>query len=341
MKNKLKICLQAFLLSSLTSSCGQIKTSAVEEVYSACTISPADEVWLNRAFDASMETARFIGVDLNLESTRIVVFDADCVVTSSEKQERTYTPHTGTVDLPIGTIAAQIISFAAPNPSGGSFFVMALPSVWKESGFEAELSVEDFTLGVFAHELSHIWQLETIMAPITDLPMIEALPPPVNDDIVQRLFNDNLDFANSLATEIKMFQEAAKMDDEKAARCLAAKARDQMKARWATYFINDYSALSGAQDIFLTLEGSGQWFAIHTLSAVPSGPKINRLDAATYFGNKGGKWSQDFGYAIISVLNRFDKSWSKSVYGDNGRSILSLLDAILINTNLIDTNCLD
>lgn len=296
----------------------------------ACQISGSDLDWLDRSLAAVREAASSIAADIDLDRTEIFVFDADCLIQIAPDGARRFVAHDGMVPLPIGAQPAAIMSFAAPSPDPASaYFVMALPSVWGEAGFTSEIAMHDFTLGVFAHEISHVWQLPTYYGAIRQVPGVERLPAPVNDDMVQRLFEGDRAFRSGVEAEIEAFRQAARESDPETLRRLAREARSRMQDRWTTNFTGDLSALTDVQAIFLTLEGSGQWFAIEALTRSPSGPRLERELVLEAFGARGAKWSQDLGLAMTGVLDRLDPDWPAAVYGAGNVTLSELLDAAL------------
>ena len=300
-------------------------------VPATCEIASRDLAWLDRSLVASREAAARRGIEVGFGHTEIFAFDANCLVSISPEGTRRFRAHDGTVPLPNGNVPARILSFAAPSPtSGTAFFAMALPSVWERAGFTSEIPVDDFTLGVLAHEISHVRQFETYLHAVKRVSGIERLPAPVNDDIEQRLYGQNPDFSARVVTEIAGFREAARQPELSAARRIARQARAAMRARWADHFTGDRAALAEAQSLFLTLEGAGQWFALQALVDAPGGPMLARDVALRAFAQRGGRWSQDLGLAIVLVLDRLDPDWPAQVYGPGGLTTLELLDRALI-----------
>lgn len=296
----------------------------------ACEISAPDTAWLNTSLAAVREAALGLGGDIRLDQTEIIVFDASCTLIVAPTGERSFTAHDGMVSLPIGRTPAVITSFAAPSADpGGAYFVMALPSIWESAGFKSEISVHDFTLGVFAHEISHVWQLPTYFQSIRSVTGVERLPAPVDDDMVQRIFGEDVRFQRGVVAEIEAFRWAARQEDPEAVGRLAREALGQLRERWKTHFTGDYRALAEVQATFLTLEGSGQWFALRALTASPSGPRLEPDLALRAFGQRGAKWSQDLGLALAAVLDRLDPGWPSSVYGADDMSLIDLLDNAL------------
>lgn len=296
----------------------------------ACEVSGSDLDWFDRSLASVREAASNISADIDLDRTEIFVFDDDCLIQIAPDGTRQFVAHDGMVPLPMGEQPATIMSFAAPSPDPASaYFVMALPSVWEAAGFTSEIALHDFTLGVFAHEISHVWQLPTYYGAIRLVPGVERLPAPINDDMVQRLFDGDAAFRFGVEAEIEAFRQAARESDPETVRRLAREARRRMQDRWAANFTGDLSALTDVQAFFLTLEGSGQWFAIEALTRSPSGPRLERGLALEAFGARGAKWSQDLGLALTGVLDRLAPDWPAAVYGAGDETLLELLDAAL------------
>lgn len=297
----------------------------------ACAISSSDLHWLDRSLAAVLEAVGDLDNNIDLGGTEIIVFDADCMVTLVPSGERSFVAHDGSVPLPMGNSPAVITSFAAPSANAQSaYFVMALPSIWEAAGFSSEIALHDFTLGVFAHEISHVWQLPTYFQALRQVDGIENLPAPVNDDMVQRIFTDDPDFRAGIYAEIKTLTNAVQQQDAATVRAMALQAQEQMRARWQPHDGGDLAALAYVDEIFLTLEGSGQWFALQALTVSPSGPRLEKDLAMRAFGQRGGRWSQDLGLAMVMVLERLMPEWRQRVYGGDTASVLDLLDAALL-----------
>ena len=300
----------------------------VHEKQAAHTLAPLDAQWMDDAFAATLEVAAGIGAGIDLSGTKTILFDTLSVLKLEGKDVVEHFPHHGNIMLPTGDVQPQILSFAAPDAEDGAFFVMALPSLWHAVGFQSPLPTETFTLGVFAHEISHVWQFEYITR-IQHIPGVETLSAPVNDDMVQRIFEHDPLFSTMVADEIASFNRAAQAPNLADVRRVALGAREKMKARWRKHFVGSNTALAEAQAIFLTLEGAGQWFAIRVLTEAPSGPQLVTTIALEQFGTRGQKWSQDLGLAMARVLDRLNPAWPVAVYGARKQTLISLLDQAL------------
>ena len=61
------------------------------------------------------------------------------------------------------------------------------------------------------------------------------------------------------------------------------------------------------EDLFLTMEGMGQWAAYLWL-VDPVGGAMSRADALTFIRRGGRRWSQDEGLALLLALSRLDSA---------------------------------
>jgi hypothetical protein len=297
-----------------------------------CSIAAADSRWLDRALAAAVEVARKYDLPDDAGRAEVFAFDARCLVIVLADGTRRYSSHDGRAPLPTGSVPATITAFAAPSPTSGQpFFAVALPSAWESAGFRSDIPIEAFTLGVVAHEISHVRQFGSYLSAIRRVPGVNRLPAPVNDDVVQRLYGSDTAFAASVRAEIAGFTLAARSPELAEVRELAQTTRARMRRRWAQHFTGERAALAAAQEIFLTLEGSGQWYALQALMHAPSGPHLSHDVAMRAFAQRGGRWSQDLGLAITLVLDRLDPDWPRRVYGSGGETLLQLLDRALMS----------
>ncbi|HZF41964.1 MAG TPA: hypothetical protein VEZ48_00975 [Sphingomonadaceae bacterium] len=88
-----------------------------------------------------------------------------------------------------------------------------------------------------------------------------GLPESFNDDSIQNQFGANQDFAASVTRETELLFAAAAAGDLKEVRKLAREARTMMLSRRDRWFRGKDAYLREAEDIWLTMEGSGQWLA--------------------------------------------------------------------------------
>jgi hypothetical protein len=155
------------------------------------------------------------------------------------------------------------------------------------------------------------------------------LPEDFNDDSLQDRFKKNKAYAASMKREIDLLFAAAKVPTDAKARQLARQMLSLTKARRKIYFTGKETYLADIEDIFLTLEGSGQWLGYQWLID-PKGGNQTDADALARMSTDAGFWSQDQGLAMFLVVDRLDKgAWKKIAFGKGGRSGIAFLEAAL------------
>lgn len=240
----------------------------------------------------------------------MILFDAPCRLESRTALERTgkvawsESPHGGQVRLVDGSsIPAAVTSFAGAGKVGGTMFVMALPSVWaagKISG--GALGLDTLTQAVLLHEASHVSQTPLVER-VGRLAKEQGLPDDFNDDSIQERFEEEPAFAASVNKETELLFAAAAEPDIAMARDLASQALSAMKARRARWFVGVDQRLGEAEDLFLSMEGAGQYVGYNWLID-PQGGRIPRTTAMAGFGTRAKWWSQKQGLALVLAVER-------------------------------------
>lgn len=302
----------------------------------ACELSPADRVWLDEAMVAWDHALASVVETDHPDSIQTVIFDAKCQLTSRTAMtggEKVWTAqaHGGEVILPDGNrLPAQVVSFAAPAP-GGSFFVMAAPSIWRVAGVRStELGLEQLMTAVMLHEAVHVLQFPTHGSRITRLVNAHTLPDGFSDDSIQERFEADAEFAASITHETELLLAAAAAGERADAVRLATEARSLAQARHQRWFTGELDYLREAEDVWLTMEGSGQWLGYQWLIA-PIGGSLAPSVAAQGFGLRGRSWSQRQGFALFAALDRLTSTeWKRRLFGDGGQTAGELLDEALI-----------
>lgn len=338
---RLRFGLRPLLLAPLVLglACATTGPPAPPSATAPCTLQDPDRIWLEDALTAW----RFVRHDLlgldGPDRTAAVFFDASCTLTT----DRLVDPlsdwaarrHDQTVTLPNGDeMPAIVTSFAAPIEEGeegddGVFFVMSTPSVWRSLGVESDIGLETMMRAVLLHEMSHTAQFGTYGRRVTEVARDAGLGDEITDDLLQDRFADDAGYGAAMEREIDLWFEAATAPDDEAARDLARRAWDSLATRREGL---PSPALAALEDLFLTLEGSGQWAGYSWLRQPPPvGPGLDRDTALTEFGRRGGYWSQSEGLALVLTLDRLDPSWKTTVFGDGSHTVLELLEAALVD----------
>lgn len=301
----------------------------------ACAMSADDAAWVERALSAWRYSAREVTGIGRVEGFEAVLFDGACMITSAdalntEQAHWAAVPHSGAVTLPDGEeIPAGVVSFATAE-QGQAYLVMSAPSVWRAGGVDnAGIGLETMMVAVLLHEGSHVSQMQTYGARIGRIAEANHLPDEFNDDSIQRRFESNADFAASVRRETDLFFEAAAAPDAAAARRLARDARTLMQARMQRFYTGADAYLAEAEDVWLTMEGAGQFAGYRWLIDPQGGAEPADL-ALPHFARRSRWWSQNEGLGVFLALERIaGPEWRRVVYGGGDRTALQLLDAAL------------
>jgi hypothetical protein len=199
------------------------------------------------------------------------------------------------------------------------FFVMALPAVWRASARDPR--GDTLATVVFMHEFTHTQGGE--IAGRIDSLMRAGLPADADDDVIQTRFENRPGFRAAYERERDLLFRAATASSLAEARRLAIQAVEEMDRRRGTFFTGGDSVYAPTEDVFLTLEGMGQWAAYLWLTdSLGGGMGVG--DALAFVRRGREHWSQDEGLAIALVLSRFQPGWApRTVRGTDG--MLALL----------------
>lgn len=238
--------------------------------------------------------------------------------------------HRDSLALPDGQrVPVGLMSFAASTREGRSFFVMAAPAFWKTAGVESSaFTLDKMLTGVFLHEFTHTRQQKGFGSQVDSIERIHTFQEvPLSDDIVQGYFKKDSDYVRSFLEEIDAFYTAAEAKDTKQAKEAVRKGLSLLKARQAKYFTGNKAILKTLDDIFLSMEGLGQYVAVYWLMH-PQGGNVNRATAINGFRRKRNQWSQEEGLAMFLALSRLqpEKNWIKDQFNKKPLTIVDLLE---------------
>ncbi len=228
-------------------------------------------------------------------------------------------------------VPVALMSFAGATGEGNGFFVMAAPSFWKKAGIESrELSLDKMLTGVFLHEFAHTRQYSGFGVQVDAIERARTFTDvPLNDDIVQGYFKSDSGYVRAFRNEIETFYEAAGARSVREAKTLTRKALAMLKARQEKYFTGDKAFLRELDDIFLSMEGLGQYVAVYWL-VHPKGGNLPPDVAVNGFRRKRNQWSQEEGLAMFLALVRLSKpDWAREQFGSQPVTIVALLEKAL------------
>jgi hypothetical protein len=291
-----------------------------------CQMDGADSAWLSAAL-AQWRVAETR--DLGLPSSplpTVVAIDAACtyVLPEGDLDRAKGQPHGTTVVLPDGAEAPLgPISFASGE---GGYFAMSLPSVWREAGVTSPFGLEALMDGVLLHEMMHIRQVDLAKRTLDGAAQQAGIADDdLTDDVVQDRFEDEPGYIEAYAAERDALFAAAAAPSDAEARVLVAQALGLMRERRARWFTGDKAAFARFDDVFLTMEGMGQWLIYRHFLALGHAPG----EALPAVRRGGRRWSQDEGLALMLVVDRLLPGWQARAFRDPEWRAANLLEAAL------------
>jgi hypothetical protein len=303
-----------------------------------CDVSAADRAWIAQALSAWRYSAEGVAGAKVAQVFDTVLYDGACVLVSpnaltAESLDAIIwaaTPHDGEIVLPNGEkMPAGVTSFA---DAGGddAFLVMSTPSLWEAAGVRNDaLGLETMMVAVLLHEGAHLAQGDTYGARMNMLVESNDLPEDFSDDTIQYRFGDDVEFETSIARETELLFQAAAAPDRAVARQHAGEAIALMRARHARWFVGADSYLTEAEEIWLTLEGAGQWAGYRWLID-PNGGGVSEEIAMAHFARRGRWWSQNEGIALAFALDRIaGPGWRRHAFGDGAETLPAMLERAL------------
>ena len=320
--------LASLLVAGLTQQAwGEVRlrpdtTEVRQQPDARCVMSGADQAWLQDLLTTWRTVAReALRIDPDPLPT-IVVFDETCVWTAGN--EAPGTAHGGKVPLPTGeSVPAQLTTFAGTyGERDRPFLVMAMPSVWRASPrHQAEADLPLLIRAVFAHEMAHTVQSPGIGAWLGDVERRLTLPQELDDDIIQARFESNPEFRAVWAAERSLLYQAANETSESLRRALLSAALTMIESRRARFFSGDNAVFADLEDVFLNLEGVGQWAAYQV--ALQGG--LSPLEAQNAIRRGRNRWSQEEGLAAFLLIDALVPGWRERVLTGKPASVFTLL----------------
>jgi hypothetical protein len=296
--------------------------SAAPKAPKGCQLGADDQAWIDQALAnwdyAAAKILRLPPVPL----PQVVAVDGRCQANALPVSGKPIgwkgRLHGGEIWLPDNNkVPVGVLSFASPDEKGprGGFFVMSMPSVWRTGGVTSELGLEALMEGVLLHEMMHTRQFASVNPHLSALARQYGLPDDINDDSVQRAFEGDADYVHAFRAETDLLYAAAAAPDDVTARRLAREALAAMRERHARWFTGANAQWAPLDDVFLQMEGLGQWL-IYTWYV--DGPRYKLApDVAVRAVRRGKKqWSQDEGLALMLVVDRLVPDWRARAFAD-------------------------
>ena len=304
----------------------------------SCAFDGENRAWTQRALRDWQRVNRHALKIVDPAPPSMVLFDTTCsyelkpapadaagdiVVSGAFRYSVSGAAHGGSLALADGQrVPARLTSFAMPLPDGTMSFVMALPPIW-----EAQAKGDDrvrLATAVFMHEFTHTQS--AAFGRKVDALAKKGLPPDSDDDVVQTRFASRPGFAAAIKREQELLWEAAAAPTIKDARALTRRALRVIDSRRARYFTGKDAVYAEAEELFLTLEGTGQ-YALYRWLTDPKGGAMDKREALAFARRDGRHWSQEEGLAIYLVLDRLWVDWQPSAFGPASQTGVEALRA--------------
>lgn len=199
-------------------------------------------------------------------------------------------------------------------------FVIALPELWVFGPNDARKPAVTF-MNVFMHEFSHVQH----MAALKDILSKVDGEGPGGKDAVEGRFRGNAEYVADYERERDEFLAAANAPDREHAREHLKVAADLMAKRRAKWFGAD-KKLAVLDDVFLTMEGAGQWSA-WSWSIDPRGGGMR--EEAAFKQTRTRRWWQDEGFLIFRAFDRVSPDWPALTFNEPGLTVDALMKRAL------------
>jgi hypothetical protein len=275
-----------------------------------CSMNPLEKQWIDQALQAS-DHVMIERLHLPQEARpTIILFNQHCRFEAKGTRPGRWagTVHQGKIHLPNGTdVDAGVTSFASQDDKTGErYFVMALPSVWAAANMP--VAADNGLIAVFLHEFSHTRQMNALKPVFQAASAVYKMADDFSDDSLQKHFQDDPAYVAVIEKETELLFRAAAEPDPAEARALARQALSLMEARQRRWFVGAEAMWKPYDDLFLTMEGFGQWNAYAWLSD-PRGGRMSIAAAQAKMRGRGKWWSQDEGFGLFLVIDRFVPDW--------------------------------
>jgi hypothetical protein len=201
---------------------------------------------------------------------------------------------------------------------------MSLPSVWKAKGIQSGLGLERLMDGVLLHEMTHTRQFYFVNPRMDELTKEYGLSDDIGDDSIQDAYQGTPAYVADYESERDLLYAAALAHTDTEAKDLARQALAKMRARRSKWFVGDAKKWREIDEIFLTMEGLGQWIA-YAWFTDKKGLNLDPAAVLPEVRRKRNRWTQDEGLAVFLVVNRLVPNWQKFAFAPQPELAESLL----------------
>jgi hypothetical protein len=299
-------------------------TAAHAQPAASCTLAPADRTWIDDLLVVWRGVAR---EELRVEPEPLplmLFFDQQCAWTR-DGSSLSGSRHGGTLTMPDGKKApVRLMSFVGTfGPTEQPYLVMAMPAIWAAERKDAS-NLPLLMRAVFAHEMAHTVQTKGIGQWFAEIEKQTRMPDDLDDDIIQTRFEKNAEFARMFGEERDQLYAAVNDTDSSRQRAAVGRAVAMMRARRARFFVGAEAPMAMFEDLFLGMEGLGNWAAYRVARRAGLAP----MEAQEFIRRGRSRWSQDEGLAAFLLIDALVPDWRPAVLSGRPVSVPDLLSRI-------------
>lgn len=240
--------------------------------------------------------------------------------------------HDNLLTLPDKSVVPiNLMSFASriSDKNNESFLIMPLPDFWRKSGVTSdEFGTENLVTGVFIHEFCHSQQMHSFGRKVTEYEKVNNFGVVFSDDIVQYIFDKDSTYLKGFNKEVDLLYGS--IQNNSVNKKSIKEGLAQIKQRQKKYFKREYKDFNQLDDLFLTMEGLGQ-YSMYLWLTNPDGGNIKKEIAIQGVRRTRKWWSQDEGFSLFLILDKLSetKKWGKDMFGDKPENVTELIDGLV------------
>ncbi len=268
------------------------------------------EVALLPAHKKLASSIRFAGIDYSLFRVN--------------HDEKLWVPEREPIDVKTRSVATMPVS-----DNKKTFFISPVPAYFHTLAPPDQAFFLDLLLtGLIIHELTHTRQLPFAVSQILDAQKKYKLPESIDDNSIERTFENNEAYKALFFKEKTHLWNAAMTDNLDSCKEELKIALDLAAERQRTFFAKENEGYKKLDDIFLALEGSAMWAQYKaTLKYAPGQTPKQTLFFLMQYGNS---WSQEEGLALFLIIDKLLPGWQGKFFSKELPSPLELLKEYLL-----------
>ena len=235
-------------------------------------------------------------------------------------KEKLWVPERDPIDVKTRAAAAMPVS-----DNKKTFFISPVPSFFHTLAPPDQAVFLDLLLaGLNIHELTHTRQLSFVLPQILDAQKKYKLPESIDDNSIERTFENNEAYKALFFKEKTHLWNAAMASNLDSCKSHLKLALDLVAERQRTFFVNENEGYKKLDEIFLALEGSAMWAQYKTTRKYA--PQGQSPEQTLYFMFQYlASWSQEEGLALFLIIDKLVPGWQVQFFSTELPSPFELL----------------